>query len=125
MKKVEFEFYTRPNGKNEFKIFYNDLPKKDKEKLLGVINNVSIFGLEIAKKEQWIKKLDNNLYELRSKYGSSIQRVIYFHVIRNKYIITHGFTKKTQKTPRKEINHGIALREEYFLIQEKENDKKH
>ncbi len=31
----------------------------------------------------------------------------------NKYIITHGFTKKTQKTPIREINHAITIKREY------------
>ncbi|MEJ1331131.1 type II toxin-antitoxin system RelE/ParE family toxin, partial [Latilactobacillus sakei] len=30
-----------------------------------------------------------------------------------KYVITHGFTKKTQKTPPAEIKHAIELRTEW------------
>ena len=41
--------------------------------------------------------------EIRLKCPNSIQRALYFHVINNRYIITHGFTKKTQKTPPREI----------------------
>lgn len=37
-------------------------------------------------------------------------------------IVTHGFVKKTQKTPQKEINKAVAIRELYF--KNKENDKK-
>jgi phage-related protein len=48
---------------------------------------------------KWLKKLDTNLYEIRSKVGSNIQRGIYFHWEDNKFINTHGFTKKTDKTP--------------------------
>ena len=39
---------------------------------------------------KWVKKLDNNLYEIRSKFGSNIQRAIYFQKVNNEYIITHG-----------------------------------
>lgn len=114
MKKPKFRTYTRPNGHNEFIEFYESLPRKDKEKLLALIIKVQKKGLLDAQKMKWIKKLDNNLYELRSKAGSNIQRAIYFHVEENDYIITHGFTKKTQKTPIKEINHGKDLRQEYY-----------
>ena len=31
MKKPIFEFYTRPNGHNEFVEFYKSLPQKDRE----------------------------------------------------------------------------------------------
>ena len=37
------------------------------------------------------------------------------------YIITHGFTKKTQKTPAREIKHAKVIRAEYY--QRKEDEK--
>ena len=36
-----------------------------------------------------------------------------FIVINNRYIITHGFTKKTQKTPKREIIHAKQIRREF------------
>lgn len=116
MKKIEFEFYRRSNGKVEFVEFLKKIPRKDQIKLLATINNIQEYGISIAIKEQWVKKLDKNLYELRSKVSNNIQRVIYFHYENNRYVITHGFTKKTQKTPLKELKHGIALRNEYLKI---------
>jgi len=71
------------------------------------------------------KEADNNLYELRSKVGSNIQRAMYFHVEENDYIITHGFTKKSQKTPLKEIDRGKYLREEYYETLEGKDEKKY
>ncbi|AYM01769.1 type II toxin-antitoxin system RelE/ParE family toxin [Levilactobacillus brevis] len=59
---------------------------------------------------RWSEKV---LYELRSKTSSNIQRALYFHVTGSRYIITHGFTKKTQKTPAAEIKHALALRTEW------------
>lgn len=40
MKKLIFEFYTRPNGHNEFVEFYKSLPQKDREKLLATISMI-------------------------------------------------------------------------------------
>ena len=37
MEKPKFEFYTRPNGHNEFLEFYNTLPYKDRRKLMATI----------------------------------------------------------------------------------------
>lgn len=51
--------------------------------------------------------------EIRLKCPNSIQRALYFHVINNRYIITHGFTKKTQKTPKREIIHAKQIRSEF------------
>lgn len=113
MKKPEFEFYTRSNGHNEFMEFFESLPQKDQEKLLALISNVQEQGLLIAQKMKWIKKLETNLFELRSEYGNNTQRAIYFHAIDSRYIVTHGFSKKTQKTPPREIAHAIEIRKEY------------
>ena len=51
--------------------------------------------------------------EIRLKCPNSIQRALYFHVINNRYIITHGFTKETQKTPKREIIHAKQIRREF------------
>lgn len=82
--------------------------------MLSTIDKVQSNGMLIAQRLKWVRKLDFNLYELRSKVSSNIQRAIYFHVEDERYVITHGFTKKTQKTPLKEINHAKTLREEWF-----------
>ena len=67
----------------------------------------------IAQRMEWVKKLDNDIFEIRSKVSSNIQRALYFHVIGDRYIITHGFTKKTQKTPTSEIRHAKELKKEF------------
>lgn len=67
----------------------------------------------IAQRMEWVKKLDNDIFEILSKVSSNIQRALYFHVIGDRYIITHGFTKKTQKTPTSEIKHVKELKKEF------------
>jgi len=97
MKKPKFEFYTRLNGHTEFLEFLQSLPTKDKQKLLAVISIIQEHGLMIAQRMEWVKKLDSDIFEIRSKVSSNIQRALYFHVVDDRYIITHGFTKKSQK----------------------------
>ncbi|WP_071131262.1 type II toxin-antitoxin system RelE/ParE family toxin [Enterococcus timonensis] len=113
MEKPQFEFYTRQNGHNEFIEFLNNLPAKDQQKLLAVISNVQEHGLLVARRMKWIKKLEDNLFELRSESGNNIQRGLYFHVKENEFVVTHGFTKKTQKTPTREITHALEIRDEF------------
>lgn len=116
MKKPKFESYRRKNGHDEFYEWLQTLPIKDKAKLLQVITDTQENGLLVAEHMKWIRKIksENNLYELRSKLSNNIQRALYFHVEADKYVITHGFTKKTQKTPSKEIKHAIEIRKEWF-----------
>lgn len=117
MQNPKFEFYQRPNGKVEFIDFLEKLPKKDQAKLLSVIKSIENNGLLVSQRMEWIKKLDSDIFEIRSKVSSNIQRALYFHVVDDRYIITHGFTKKTQKTPEKEISHARKM-----MIEFKEND---
>ncbi|MFC6164818.1 type II toxin-antitoxin system RelE/ParE family toxin [Lactiplantibacillus dongliensis] len=114
MKKPAFEFYQRPNGHTEFIEFLQTLPEKDRAKLVANIANVQDQGLIVARKMKWIKRIDDNLFELRSKTGNNIQRGLNFHVTGTNYQITHGFTKKTQKTPSHEIQHALEIRAEYW-----------
>ncbi|MBO1305364.1 type II toxin-antitoxin system RelE/ParE family toxin [Enterococcus sp. 669A] len=109
MEKLVFHIIKRKDGTSEFMDFVESLPLKDAEKLLATIDQTEEFGLLIVQKMEWGKKLETDLYELRSKVGSNIQRAIYFQKVGNEYFITHGFTKKSQKTPRKEIEHAKKL----------------
>ena len=114
MEKLNFEFYTRPNGHTEFAEYLGSLDVKTKAKLLARINMVSTYGLSTGIQHNWVKPLEKNLYEIRSRVSNNQQRGLYFHVDGDHYVITHGFTKKTPKTPLQEINHAKQLRTEYF-----------
>lgn len=120
MNKVEFVFLVL-DGKSEIKEFINGLPFNDQKKLLATINKVEKYGIRESAKMKWVKKLDFGIYEIRSQLGTNIQRSLYFHKVNNIYIITHGFTKKTDKTPRREIRHAIKLMNEYE--ESNKNDK--
>jgi phage-related protein len=112
-KMAKFEWLRRQDGTSEFEEFIESLPAKDAAKLLAVIQNTETNGIQVAVRMKWVKKLECDLYELRSKQGGDMQRVIYFHKIEAEYLITHGFTKKTQKTPRREIEHAREMRRLY------------
>ena len=114
MKKPKFKSYLRPNGHNEFIEYFTALPVKERVKLQATIEITEEKGLQLASRLQLIKKIDDNLFELRSRQGNNYQRGLYFHVTDNYYIITQGFSKKTNKTPSKEIQHAISLRKEFY-----------
>ena len=50
-----------------------------------------------------IRKLDAGLWEVRSKLNNRIARVI-FTVDEDKMVLLHGFIKKSQKTPIRELS---------------------
>ncbi|MFT8411823.1 MAG: type II toxin-antitoxin system RelE/ParE family toxin [Schleiferilactobacillus perolens] len=123
MEKPRFRYFKWANGHSEFLEFLSSLPTKDQAKLLSAIQITQDKGIAIASRLKITKKLTDNLYELRSKQSSNIQRALYFHIVGNDYVITHGFTKKTDRTPPAEIAHAIELRAEFFArYKEDENN---
>ncbi len=103
MKTLRFDAYTKEDGTIPFRDFLKSLPAKDRAKLLATIAKIEEHGLAEATRQQWVKHLEGAIWEIRSQFANNIQRACYFHAEHDHYIITHGFTKKTQKTPRSEI----------------------
>jgi len=115
---LEFSYYNW----SEFQKFLASLSPKDALELSMTISKIQKYGLLIAREQGWVKKLDHNLFEIRSRRANNIQRVIYFHFEDELYVITHGFTKKTQRTPLKEIHKGQQRQIFYFTRKDHHND---
>lgn len=113
-KEIYFTTYTRPSGKNEFNEFYISLSVKEQAKLMSVITMTEKFGLATAIQKHWVDVIDSDIFELRARLGNNQERALYFHIENNRYMITHGFKKKTQKTPKREIKHAHDLMKEYY-----------
>lgn len=86
-------------------------------KILNLLEKIQEHGIEVSMKMKWTKKLKSTdgLYEIRSSWHNNIQRIIYFKIeTKHVYLITHGFTKKSQKTPLVEIKKAKKRRSEYL-----------
>jgi len=59
------------------------------------------FGLQL--KEPYVKYIGNKLYELRVRDADGIYRVLYFVSADRRFVMLHGFKKKSQKIPAKEL----------------------
>ncbi len=70
--------------------------------------------------ETYLKHIENTdgLYEIRVQLGRNIFRIFCFFDQGQLVVLAHGFQKKTQKTPKKEIEKALKIKEEY------ENEKK-
>lgn len=71
----------------------------------------------IRAREPLVRHLEDKLWELRRQSRTNIYRVIYFFFTGRKIVLVHGFQKKTQKTPRQEIDTARA-RYRSFVEQE-------
>ena len=116
--KFEVLFYEKENSERPVKDFLQSLDKKMQAKLLGLFDVLEEKGNEL--REPYSKHLEDGIFELRGKVGSDISRVLYFFYYEGKIVVTNGFIKKTQKTPRKQIKVAKERRKDYI-----ERMKKH
>ena len=61
------------------------------------------------------------MYELRAQYDGNIYRAFFIFDGNNIVMLFNGFQKKTQKTPKSEIDKAVRLMNEYY--NEKQEDK--
>jgi phage-related protein len=97
----EIELYKTNTGKEVVAEFLDSLPTKMKAKAFWEIDLLSIHGL--ALKEPYVKHIKGDLWELRIKFAGDIARIFHFYPLGRKIILLHGFIKKTDKTPKPEI----------------------
>ena len=122
MEKIfEIEFYIKENGKIPVHDFLYSLYPKLRAKAFSDIELLSKMGSDL--KEPYVKpikgKKNKGLYELRIKFSSDIARIFYFICYNNKYVLLHGFIKKTTKTPKQEIERARKYMEDYIRRSEK------
>lgn len=93
--------------------FLESLDKKSKKKV--------IFNARLAEQTndpELFKKLNDNIWEFRTKYlGKQIRLLAFWDKTDSQQTLvlaSHGFIKKTQKTPKKEIDRAERIREKYF-----------
>lgn len=112
MSNFEIIVYSKKDGTEPVVDFIYSLPSKLKAKLIQEVDLLADMGNEL--REPYSKHLEDGIFELRVKQGSDISRVLYFFVIDKKIILTNGFVKKSQKTPKQEIELAKSYRADYL-----------
>lgn len=77
------------------------------------------YGLLILKSvdrlpAKFVKYIEDGIYELRTEYEGNIFRTFFIFDNGNLVVLFNGFQKKTQKTPRSEIEKAKRIKEEYY-----------
>ncbi len=62
----------------------------------------------------FIKYIEDDIYEFRVNYGNKEFRIFFIYDGERLVILFNAFRKKTQKTPRAEINKAKRLKQEYY-----------
>ncbi len=100
---------------NYFNEFLKTLSEQEVRKLDYII---SLLQTEDRLPEKFIKYIRDGLYELRISYSGNIYRVFFIFDKGAVVILFNGFSKKTQKTPEREIKKALRIKDEYYAEQE-------
>lgn len=111
--KWQVELYENSRGEKLVEEFFDSLDKKANLKIAHAFELLETFGLQGGYPH--IKKLTGTmLWEYRI-LGSDSIRILYVLITGRIFLILHGFKKKKQKTPVKEIKIAEERLQEYLL----------
>jgi phage-related protein len=107
-------------------LFYKDYFQEFFVKQRKKVRDKIVWTLELIEElprlpETYLKHVENTdgLFEIRVQQGSDVFRMFCFFDQGQLIVVANGFHKKSQKTPKQEIEKALKIKEEY------ENQKKH
>lgn len=112
MESIDVIFYDKADGTKPAEEFISGLDEGMRAKITRAINLLKTRGSLLRR--PYSAYLGDGIFELRAQFGSDISRVLYFFIINNQAVLTHGFVKKTQKTPAEEIKRAKFYRADYL-----------
>ena len=104
-----------------YKEFLATLTEKEIQKVKYVL---SLLETDDRVPVKFIKSIRDGLYELLIEYNSNIYRIFFIFDEGQIVVLFNGFQKKTQKTPKSEIEKAFKLMEEYYEYK-KQYDNRH
>lgn len=96
---LEVVFYRSAKGKEPVREWLRGLPKEDR-RTIGIDIKTVQFGWPLGM--PLVRKLEPNLWEVRSRLDQRIARNL-FTVLDSQMVLLHGFIKKSQKTPQRDL----------------------
>ncbi len=98
--------------KRYFLDFYEGQPDKVQAKIEWTLNLIRLMQ---HVPEKYFKHMEGTkgLYEIRIEVGSNIYRIFSFFDKGNLVVLGNAFQKKSQKTPKQEIEKALRIMEEY------------
>jgi phage-related protein len=104
-------FYDLPDGTEPAREFIQSLETKMRAKAVREIGLLEEVGQEL--REPHSKPIQEGIFELRIRWSKDTARVFYFFYVDKQIVLTNGFMKKTQKTPRKEIEKALRYKADW------------
>lgn len=99
-KRIPAKFYQNENGKEPVRDWLKNLDREER-KLIGADIKTVEFGFPIGM--PICRPMGDGLFEVRTNLPQGIARVL-FCIHEGEMVLLHGFIKKSQKTPKQELN---------------------
>ena len=111
---MEINFYRADDGTEPAADYIRSLSDKQRQKVVWTLETIR--GLEGRIPKTYFKKLQGtaDIWEIRVIFSGNIFRLLSFFDGGKLVVVAHGFTKKTQKTPTKEIEIAERRKRDYF-----------
>ena len=106
------EFYIDNQGNSPVLEFLKTLDRKTSARFDWSIDQLRQRNVHAS--EPLVKHLEGKIWELRRASDGNIYRLLYFFFTGRKIVFVHGFQKKTQKTPRREITIAQQRMQDYI-----------
>lgn len=111
----QVEYYKKENGHIPVLDYLLSLDAKIRAKAVSEIELLEKHGYNL--REPYVKSIKGaqykGIFELRVKCASDISRIFYFAYCQKTFVLLHGFTKKTDKTPKRELERALRYKEDY------------
>ncbi|WP_025879986.1 type II toxin-antitoxin system RelE/ParE family toxin [Segatella baroniae] len=101
-----------------FQAFMQTLDKKVQRKIDYVLQ---LLKMQERLSTKFVKALKDGLFELRIEYEGNIFRVFFIFDEGQIVVLFNGFQKKTDKTPQKEIEKALKIKEAYYADKQSQN----
>ncbi|WP_342587887.1 type II toxin-antitoxin system RelE/ParE family toxin [Hoeflea marina] len=89
----------------------DDLPADIRARFVRIVQLIESHGLE-AVREPYVRHLEGPVWEMRMKGRDGIARAAYVTAHGHRIVILHVFAKKSQKTPRRDIETALTRAKE-------------
>src|SRR5581483_9945763 len=97
--------FFRAQGSEPVREFLETLDRKTQARFAWSIEQLRLRN--VRAREPLVRHVEGKLWELREESRTDIYRVLYFAASGRRIVLLHGFQKKTERTPRREIETAL------------------
>lgn len=110
MTKWTVEFFTSATGRSPVREYIDQLDAREARTLVNALHLLQEHSLGLGLPH--VRPIEQKLWELRIRAGRQ-HRVLYVAARGRRFVLLHAFGKKTQQTPRREIDVALHRLGEY------------